>query len=589
MTGIVGGAVTGSSLKAATRALPTEPWYERQRLEAGSLGIGVATHGQRDPTGTTSWNDGSRIGVLHGTITNRDALGWSVAELFGRLLERPEASLAQLDGPFVIVAADAGRDRLVLGTDKLGTRRCYYSTAGRFVFGTDVGALLAHLPEPALDDRALTDLLTIGQVWGGRTLVSAVKSMPSGGVLVYRGAAGTTTVDRYWEQRFDRSAVPPSGAELADAYRRVVGACSATIDPDREVGVWLSGGLDSRSLAAALAPHHDITTFTYDANPPTGDNLRLARRVADALGMPNEQVALTPDGFASVLADGVDLVDGMVPWATFLNLTAAFELASPVDVLFEGSGQGGLLGNDVWRADLERAQSPSEALYRSQHYVDRTVSDAVLSLDVDPMRTYEEETAASPADDFDGAVLQAYHRNFYPYGEFASNAVARRRAGTRVPFADREFLRLVSRIPRRFRTDAVPLTGGKVPYGTARLKLELVRELNDGLDRIPYERTGVAPARPRWLHAAGFVLTTGLARLRSQPTYGGRTLAGEWYRHHDGLRRLVDGLLDDVCERAWVNDGTVRQLQARHHDGTGDYVRPLACLSTVEQWLQTHL
>ena len=589
MTGFVGGEVTGRDLGTVLSGVRTEPWYERTRLEAAPFGIGALTHGERDPGGVTVVNDGTTLGVVHGAVTNRDALNWDDAELFERVLSDPVATLSRLDGPFAIVAADAAADRFVLATDRLGTRRCYYTESRPFLCGTSVGPLLAHGPDPTLDERGVTDLLSIGQVWGGRTLVEEVQSMPPGAALVYDAAADSTTVERYCHQSFGDAGPAPTAGEVAAEYRRVVGAVSDTLAADQRVGLWLSGGLDSRAMAAELARHHDLVTYTYDANPPTGDNLPLANRVADALGVPNERVALTADGFEPVLVDGVELVDGMVPWVTFLNLSASFGLPNETDVVFEGSGQGGLLGNDVWRADLERGGSPAEALYRSHHYLDRDLSDDLLTLDTDPMRTYTEEVAASRGDGFEETVLQAYRRNFYPYGEFASNAVGRSQAGTRVPFADRDFLRLVARIPPRYRTGAVPFTGGRVPYGTARLKLGLIRELDSGLEQIPYERTGVEPARPQWQHAAGFVLTTLRDRLRSEPTYGGRSLAGEWYRNHQGLRRRVDDLLDDVCDRTWVDDGVVRRLQQEHLDGDAERIKPLACLTTAEQWIQTHI
>jgi asparagine synthase (glutamine-hydrolysing) len=588
MTGIVGGTATGPALRDQLDELRSEPWYEQERLEAAPFGAGLVTHGARDPDGTTALQDGSRFLAIYGVVTNLDDLGWSEREVCERVLADPTATLTALDGPFVLVAADGADGRIVLGTDKLGTRRCYVINSEGFAFGTSLAPLLARAPDPTVDERGLTDMLTIGQVWGGRTLVEEVESVPPGTAVVYDADDGTLIRDQYWEHTFDDSVVP-STAALAAEYRRAVGEMAGTVDPDRRIGVWLSGGLDSRTLAAALSRHHRPETYTYDANPPTGANLELAARVAGTLGLPNERVTLAPDEFCDVIDDGVRIVDGMVPWTTFLNLSASFWVADGPDVMLEGSGQGGLLGNDVWRSDLERARSPADALYRSHHFVDRETSADLLTLDVDPMRTYTEETNDGTATGFDERVLRAYRRNFYPYGEFASNAVARSQAGTRVPVADGDFLRLTGRIPRESRTGSVPFTRGSVPYGTAKYKLGLAREMDRGLDRIPYERTGVPPARPLWHHAAGFVVSTALDRLRGETTYGGGTLAGEWYRSHDGLREWTNARLDEVCDRSWVDDGVVRDLQYRHLDGDGDHSNPISCLTTVERWLQTTL
>ncbi|WP_246988203.1 asparagine synthase-related protein [Halorientalis marina] len=580
--------MTGSSLEIMLEGMRSESWYGRERLEASPMGTGLVTHGKRDPTGTETLSDGSRFLAIYGTLTNRSELGWSLRDTCDRVLSEPKQALKVLDGPFILVVADATADRLVVATDKLGTRRCYFTNEERFVFGTSVEPLLTHVSSPTIDHRGLIDLVTIGQVWGGRTLIEEAQSMPPGTVLVYDGETENVTLNRYWEQSFDDSA-PPSVSDLTTEYRRVIRDIAGTVGTDQQIGVWLSGGLDSRTMAAALCRHRNLRTYTYDANPPTGTNPELAGRVADTLGVPNEQVTLSADRFVPVLEDGIEIVDGMIPWTAFLNLSASFQLPDQPDIMLEGSGQGGLLGNDVWQSDLERGTSPADALYRSHHFVDKETSKDLLSVGIDPMRTYEEETRIGGATEFNGQVLGAYRRNFYPYGEFASNAVARSQTGTRVPFADGKFLRMVSRLPRDARTGSIPFTRGVVPYGTARFKLGLARELNSGLERIPYERTGVPPARPLWQHAAGFVLTTAVDRLRGEATYGGDTLAGEWYRHHDGLRRRVNALIDDVCDREWASEDAIRHLQQQHLDGVTDHSKPLSCLTTAEHWIQTVL
>lgn len=588
MTGLVGGTATDTDLQDLLAEMRSEPWYERERLEAGPFGVGLVTHGTRDPGGTVAVNDGSRLLAIYGVVTNLDELGWIERGLCKRVLADPASTLEALDGPFVIVAADAANGRMVVGTDKLGTRRCYFTDEEGFAIGTSLNPLLTRVPDPTVNERGITDMLTIGQVWGGRTLVTEIESVPPGTAIVYDADDETLSRERYWEHTFDDAEAPSTPAFAAE-YRRVIREMADTVSGDQRVGVWLSGGLDSRTLTAALSRHRDLETFTYDANPPTGANLELATRVAETLDLPNERVPLTPDGFLEVIDDGVQIVDGMIPWASFLNLSASFQVSDCPDLMLEGSGQGGLLGNDVWRSDLERAKSPAEALYRSHHFVDKATSADILTTGDDPMRTYVEETTGGTSAGFDERVLSAYRRNFYPYGEFASNAVARSQAGTRVPVADGDFLRFTSRIPRESRTGSVPFTGGSVPYGTAEYKLGLAREMNRGLELIPYERTGVAPSRPLWQHAVGFVVTTALDRLRGETTYGGGTLAGQWYRNHDGLREWTNARLDEVCDRPWVDDAAIRDLQYRHLDGEGDRSNPLSCLTTMERWIQTAL
>lgn len=604
MTGVTGGTVVGEPLGEMIDSLHREPWYVEERFEAGDRGFGFLHHGDRDPDGRTYWQDGRRAGAVHGAITNRDSLGLSDEALFEAMLDEPTELLPSLEGPFVAAAVDG--DRIVLATDKLGTRPMYYGIAGGLAFGSDVSSVLSRVDDPTVDEQGVSDLLLIRHLWGDRTLVREVRAVPPASVLVYdgtdggvatNGGAGThdaavtdsgrgdVTIQRYWEFDFGRADPATYAPELVERYRDLIGRTATTMDG--RVGLWLSGGLDSRSMAAELAPRVDsLTGYTYDANPSGGINLELAGEVSESLGIEHREVPLTADRFLDVLDRSVSILDGTVSWLMFTNLTASFNLPGErPDLLVEASGQGGLLGYDVWQDYLD-APTPAEALYRSDSFLDvETVTD-LLAPDVDPMDSYHETVRRSNQNSFDRIVLDGYYRNFYPRGDFASNRLPRTQAGTRVPFADGDFLDFIAKMPREFRARAIPFTKGKVPLGTAPLKLALVRAQNEGLEEIPYERTRVPPESPRWKHAAGFVLNKSGERLRAK--LGDRKgLVGGWDSEHPAFRQRIDGLLADAVDRPVFDADAVTDLLERRREGGG--MRPTAAITTFELWAQQHL
>ncbi|WP_276277361.1 asparagine synthase-related protein [Haloarcula regularis] len=586
MTGVAGGSTGSTPLDSLLEPMHEESWYEVDAVDFGDLGVALVHHGQRDPGGGLTWHDDHRAGVVYGAITNLDDLELSSEGLFEAVLSRPDETLAALDGPFLLVALDRDADRMVVGTDKLGTRQCFYTSDGPFAFGSNLATPLAAVSGPTIDAQGLSDMLLIGQVWGEKTLVEEISALPAASVLEYEG--GIRDVRSYWQFEFETGPQDDPMAPIVEAYRQAVADTSATMDGS--IGLWLSGGLDSRTLAGELCEHFDtITTYTYNANPSNGGNRRIARQISERLGARNEEVPLTPDRFVDVFDDAVTLTSGMLTWRTFLNLTAVFNIEDPADVVLEGCGQGTMLGGGLSQDVLSRYDTVEESLYQEKHQSSRRDVRRLLAADVDPMATYRSVVADSTAPDSVGKALDCYYRNYMARGEFASNPLARSQVGSRIPICTSGFLDAVSKLPLEYRGDTIPFTGGTIPAGTSRGKLELARRLDYGLNGIPYERTKMPPSRPLWLHVVGFVVNTATKRLLGKNAYGGRRLQQVWYEDHDEMRAMIDGLLDDACEREVFDADAIEALRTAHWNGEANNLGPLAALSTVERWFQLHL
>ncbi|HKJ57860.1 MAG TPA: asparagine synthase-related protein [Halobacteriales archaeon] len=593
MTGIVGGTVDGSQLSRMIEAMPGEPWYGSERFEAGAYGLGMEHHGEKDPLGYTFWRDGRTAGAVDGAFTNLDELGWDVPSVFERLLRAPERTLAALEGPFTVACLDAADDRLLLGTDKIGSRPPYYTTDAGFHFGSGLAPLLTVLDDPAVDVQGVGDLLLMGHMWSDTTIVSGVRSLHPATLVEFRD--GELTERRYWRPDYRPSR--PTDAyfhELTNAYQGAVDRASRSLSGD--VGVWLSGGLDSRATLAELARNHrdgagfdSLSTFTYDSNPSGVVNPRLASDVARALELPNETVPMTPDRFLDNLERSVDLTDGMVTWATFRNLSSVFDIdGSDPDVMLEGI-VGELVGQHLSRYHLGKASSLVESMYHSEASLDAEEVTALLDVDVDPLGSYRREARRIDEDSFEEAVVDAHYQNYYPRLAHASNPVPRSQVGTRVPYADGDLLSVAAKLPTGWRMGSLPFSDGELIYGVVKPKIRMMRALDADLADIPYERSRLKPSYPYPLHVVGFFASTALAQLRSKPTYGGRSLVGEWYRSHDRFRERIDGLVDDACDRPIFDADAVRTYQQRQQRDEADEMDALSSITTLELWLQRHL
>lgn len=586
MPGVFGGTATGSALAEMHASMSREPWYGEERFEDEPFGLGSLHHGDRDPEGWTTWTDGRSAGVLHGSVSNRDELSLSTGELFERLLDDPATLLAELAGPFAVAAYDADADRFVLATDKIGSRPLYYWDGDRLLAGSSLKPVLAGLDDPRLDERGVSDLLLMGYLWGDKTLVRDVRRIPPATVLVYE--AGETTTERYWHPSFDPAS---PGREYLDGlvttYLDAVEQMSTTVDDT--VGLWLSGGLDSRAMMAGLNWSLDdgtqfdrVRAYTYDSNPAGAGNPELAGRIADALGFELRQVTVGPEDFTSVLDQVVELTDGMVRWTSAMNIAATFQLGETrPGVMIEASGQGELLGERVWRPHLD--QPPVQSMYVSEADVDADTVHRVLGEAVDPLATYRDEVRRSDEQHGRQQIMDAHLRNHYSRGHFQSNEVARSQVGVRTPFASGAFLEHVARLPVAYHLGTVPFTGGRVPAGTTQPKLHLVRALDPRLADIPYERSRIPPSRPQPVHAAGYVATKSSNVLQERLGLG-PVREGEWSRTYEPMRTYLNDLLDAAADRPHFDGDTVRELQDEHMNDQANHLSPLASITTVEIW-----
>lgn len=597
MSGLAGGVLTASSVDTLVSELSGRGPETTWEYEDGAVGLGVASP-SADPEGCTVWSDGGRAGIVYGAVSNRDELGYvDDQRLFERLLGDPVATAEAMEGGFLAVAYDSEGDRIVVVTDKLGSRSCYHLTEGPFRFATSVGALTELLADPTLDEQGVSNVLLMGKMWGQRTLVEEVTMQRPATVLEVVDGERTTT--RYWRPNYDPY---PKEAEyfdeLADRYRQAASRVVSTI-PD-EAGIWLSGGLDSRTTAAALVEQSagtdfDLRAYGYDANPPTNDNPRIATAVAERLGIDYTEIPLTAETFGEDFERVIEVVDGMLQWNTTANLSPSYHIEDTPPVLMEGV-QGELIGDHLLRYHFDDSKSIVETQYASEATASAAAVTGLLNADVDPRAPFEAEAAATKESTHRGQVLDIHFQNYYARAGLESNRLMRDRTGSRSMQVDGDYLAWCARLPTYYRKGSFPLShyvftsdAGGIPYGTSIAKLELCRRISPALAKVTYERTKTAPEKPYHLHVAGFVANVLYSRLRQKPTYANGQLQDFWIRDEDtALSGYVRDLVEDAADRPLFDADAVSDLYADHMDGKNN-ASMIARVTTLEKWIQDHL
>ena len=160
--------------------------------------------------------------------------------------------LTKLRGMFAFAIWDKHDRTLFAARDRLGVKPFYYARIGSgLAFASEMKALLVHPDvKRELDFTALDDFLTYLYVPAPGTIFKGISELPPGHRLEWR--AGRTRVERYWDVEFqpENGNIEEFVMEIEETLREAVGV---RLVSDVPLGVFLSGGLDSSTVAALMA------------------------------------------------------------------------------------------------------------------------------------------------------------------------------------------------------------------------------------------------------------------------------------------------------------------------------------------------
>jgi asparagine synthase (glutamine-hydrolysing) len=251
--------------------------------------------------------------------------------------------LERLEGMFAFALWDADRRRLILMRDRLGIKPLFYAwQGGRLAFGSEIKAVLAAgVVKQDLDDQALMEFLWYGNAFEDRSIFRFVRSLEPGHRLIVE--EDRMRLECWWSvdswlkgPRLDRHDATMAVRDAVDASvaRQLVG--------DVPVGIFLSGGVDSSSIAAsaAVAGGRRLASFSVAFDYDKGINeLPKARRVAQALGLDHHELQIRGDSLEEVLSCLAQAHDE--PFGDAANIPLfllARELSGSIKVVLQGDG-----------------------------------------------------------------------------------------------------------------------------------------------------------------------------------------------------------------------------------------------------------
>ena len=510
-----------------------------------------------------------------------------------------ERSVDRFRGMFAFALWDEPKRRLLLGRDRLGVKPLYYCMGESGVtFGSEIKALLEDPDVPrGWSVEALDAYLALQYVPGPRTIYRAVHKLPPGHLLV--AECDSVQIKRYWDLEFSGDGDPTREADYLNRLDALVNeSVRLRLVSDVPLGAFLSGGIDSSAVVAAMAEvcRGRVVTTSVGFNEQAFNELEYARTVARHLDVEqHEQI---------VHAGDHEIVDLLPKLAWHLDEPFADSSAVPtyyvskaarqhVTVALSGDG-----GDELWAGYRRHRVERSELMARrwlgpaGGRLAGRIAGRMPLGLKgVRSMR----HLALTPADacarkhgygQFESDAREAlYSHDFAAQVRHCDPLLTLRRAYESCESSDPLDRALYADVKTYLVDDIMT----KVDKMSMAVSLESREPL---LDHRLLEFAATVPSSLKLKNGQGKYLLRRLLERRvpkaivDRPKQGFEAPIGQWLR--GPLAPMVDELLTDgrLRERGIFDDRGVAAVWRQHRTGERDHRHRLWSLVMLELWFR---
>ncbi len=499
-------------------------------------------------------------------------------------IDEGDSFIEQIDGNFVVAIYDKQQDILLLGNSRPGLLPIYYAESRHdLLFASEVKAILQDKNLPRhLNMASVADFFSFGCVLGIKTFFEEIRLLPPASILRYY--KGEYSVKKYWDLVFPDSYPKRPDRWYQELISYVVSrAVERMIEPEQRYGVKLSGGMDSRWLAALLSQRcPSLSTFTF--GPPDCDDVILAQQVAERLGTEHHWFPLEATYISEYGDKIVYIDDGMCNVFSAHAFPMSIQLWKYIDI-----GVGGLLGGVLFG----HYANPIVLMLRKSQTLEYFLKQMRPSLSADNLRRlfggrryheFEEMTRQSAKETLGGirsdipANIMDYHYfgDGQRRGTFMGQLLKTPYLDMRYPFCDRQVIEAALQLPPWQRC---------LEQAYCRSFSQAFPQLAD----IPWERTLLPPAARMPL----LLSRMALKKVAHSHAFLFGRIVPKWeaYGDYDSwtrgpLRSFIEStLIGQDSNKLELFDGKyLQQLVEEHMEGKRNISQFLGLLLTFELW-----
>jgi asparagine synthase (glutamine-hydrolysing) len=221
-----------------------------------------------------------------------------------------EACVHRLRGMFAFTLWDRNRQTLFMARDRLGVKPMFYAMLddGNLLFGSELKSLLAYRPVegPALsrdiDPLAVEEYFALGYVADPRTVYRQARKLPPAHTLTIRRGEPVPEPVCYWDPRFTLDSAVSVDEACEELRRRLTESVRLRMIAEVPLGAFLSGGVDSSAVVAAMAGLSDVpvNTCSIAFSDPAYNESEFAQMVATRYATNHRVEQVDADDFALI-------------------------------------------------------------------------------------------------------------------------------------------------------------------------------------------------------------------------------------------------------------------------------------------------
>lgn len=280
-----------------------------------------------------------------------------------------ENCLQKLNGMFAFAIWDEKEKKLFAARDRLGEKPFkYYIDSNTFIFASEIKAILANPQiKRGVDWQAIDEALSFRFISSPQTGFVGIKKLPAGHSLVWQN--NNLTIRRYWQPE---SAIRRNTASVSEIKKEVwdlfIDSVKKRMISDVPIGAFLSGGLDSTSVVAAMRELgvKQIDTFVISIGGKSEDQ-KYAQIAARYFNTNHHVIELDAINYREALTTLIDSYDEpFFDQSALPSMLISQEIKKKVTVVLSGDGGDELFGGyDAYKmAPYIRAFSKAPLLLR---------------------------------------------------------------------------------------------------------------------------------------------------------------------------------------------------------------------------------